>query len=281
RLILEKLARDNPAVNDYWHKLAYVYYSLGALLTAGERPAEALSWCEKARDLQQQLVRHDERVTAYRRDLAVTYGQIAALQRGAGRREEALASLGKARDLLEPLARAHPDTPDLGRDLARVLAALGATLELLGRPDEALAAYRQGVAVLEPAYARAPQIAEYRRNLAGLYAALAARYRATGRRAEQEAAARRCARLCPGCGADLYRQVCETVQLSLKVGRDQGVPAEDRARRQASYAEEAVYVLRQAVACGFRDAERLRRDPALEPLRSRADFQQLLAGLGG
>ena len=51
-------------------------------------------------------------------------------------------------------------------------------------------------------------------------------------------------------------------------------------QRQAlvqKYGERAVQLLKQALANGFRDVEALKRDPALEPIRSRPDFRKMLA----
>ena len=51
--------------------------------------------------------------------------------------------------------------------------------------------------------------------------------------------------------------------------------AQEKALRRR-YADEAVATLRQAVELGYRDAERLRKDPALDSLRTRDDFRGLL-----
>ena len=47
------------------------------------------------------------------------------------------------------------------------------------------------------------------------------------------------------------------------------------------YAERALALLRQAVQRGFKDAARMKKDPDLEPLRTRDDFKKLLAHLEG
>jgi hypothetical protein len=50
----------------------------------------------------------------------------------------------------------------------------------------------------------------------------------------------------------------------------------DSSELQAKYAERAVALLRQAVAKGFRDANGMKNDDDLKPLRPRDDFQKLL-----
>jgi tetratricopeptide (TPR) repeat protein len=54
------------------------------------------------------------------------------------------------------------------------------------------------------------------------------------------------------------------------------VSDEDRAR-QEDYAARAVAAVREAVEKGYRDRIALERDPDLEPLQSRADFQAIIA----
>jgi hypothetical protein len=64
-------------------------------------------------------------------------------------------------------------------------------------------------------------------------------------------------------------------------GKD-GQLAEAKRRELAqSYAERALALLRQAVERGFKDATQMKQDPDLEPLRTRKEFQKLLAVLEG
>jgi tetratricopeptide (TPR) repeat protein len=58
----------------------------------------------------------------------------------------------------------------------------------------------------------------------------------------------------------------------------------DEAKRKElakSYADGALAQLRQAVAHGYKDAARMKREPALEPLRAREEFRKLVADLEG
>ncbi|HEV3121978.1 MAG TPA: hypothetical protein VGY53_08755, partial [Isosphaeraceae bacterium] len=52
-----------------------------------------------------------------------------------------------------------------------------------------------------------------------------------------------------------------------------------KSQGQARYAKEAIDTLRQAIAHGFNDPAKLEREPALEPLRSRDEFQGLVRDL--
>jgi hypothetical protein len=51
------------------------------------------------------------------------------------------------------------------------------------------------------------------------------------------------------------------------------------ADKKQEYADRAMTLLREAVAKGFQDVERMKNDTALDPLRNREDFQKLVAEL--
>jgi hypothetical protein len=61
--------------------------------------------------------------------------------------------------------------------------------------------------------------------------------------------------------------------------QDVQVPEEKRKKAAQSYADRALALLREAVRCGYRDAAHMQKDPDLDPLRGRDDFQKLLAEL--
>jgi hypothetical protein len=65
-------------------------------------------------------------------------------------------------------------------------------------------------------------------------------------------------------------------------GKDGGLPPAERARFASAYSDLAVAALRTAIAKGYKDVDRLRRDRALGPLRGHDGFQKLLsAALAG
>ncbi len=55
-----------------------------------------------------------------------------------------------------------------------------------------------------------------------------------------------------------------------------GPPCAERLAAARPCADEAMIALRKAVANGYRDAGRLRKDEAFDPLRGREDFRALL-----
>ncbi len=63
------------------------------------------------------------------------------------------------------------------------------------------------------------------------------------------------------------------------VEKDDKLAAANRQAEMAFYAEQAMAMLREAVAKGYRDADHMQTDTDLKPLRARADFKTVLAEL--
>jgi hypothetical protein len=83
----------------------------------------------------------------------------------------------------------------------------------------------------------------------------------------------------PDSAEELCAVAGELAQAAAVVGHGQEVLSADEADERHRYARQAVALLREAVRHGFRDAEQLRRDADLAPLRDEDDFRALLAEL--
>jgi hypothetical protein len=59
--------------------------------------------------------------------------------------------------------------------------------------------------------------------------------------------------------------------------QDEGLLASKRQELTLAYGDSALAALRQAVDKGAKEVARMNNDPSLDPLRSREDFQKLLA----
>jgi hypothetical protein len=73
----------------------------------------------------------------------------------------------------------------------------------------------------------------------------------------------------------LYQGACICAGASQQAASDQELKADERMKRAEDYANQAVTLLRRAMAGGYRDLKNLRGNPALLPLRGRSDFQEL------
>ena len=73
----------------------------------------------------------------------------------------------------------------------------------------------------------------------------------------------------------IFRACCHGSLAGLAGAAGSGISAAEA----ASQAEEAMAILRRAVAGGYRDVDHLRVEPGLNPLRTRDDFQLLMMDL--
>src|SRR5262249_55732566 len=78
---------------------------------------------------------------------------------------------------------------------------------------------------------------------------------------------------------DEFTAACLLAGCTRLAEKDQRLPAERRQELAQAYTERAATFLRQAVAKGYKNLEALKKHPDLEPLRSRRDFQALIASL--
>jgi hypothetical protein len=108
----------------------------------------------------------------------------------------------------------------------------------------------------------------YREALNGHFGSLAEVERARGRPLAAAAATEKRRQVFPDHPLQQYNAAREFAFAASLLPR--GAAERDR------IADQAVATLRRAVECGFRDLPRLRTDPALDLLRQRPDFQEVL-----
>jgi serine/threonine-protein kinase len=276
--LLQKLVRENPAVTEYAQRLALCAIQIGEQHKTSQ-PSEALRVYEEAVGLLDQLAALSPTpdIQDLRAGCATNIGE---LQTQAGAGAAALASLQQAQEVRARLVRLHPDDLEYRHNFAVTLHHLGEAQWLLGHHEEALVSYRQATEQQHQALRLGPQVPQLRQALSTLYRKLAQRQRELGRPGEAAATAQWRRDLWPDQPDELYGVAGELALCLPLVGKEPAaLTAAEQAERDG-FAAEAMAALRQAVAHGFRDVERVRKDPDLEPLRSRDDFRKLVDDLG-
>jgi tetratricopeptide (TPR) repeat protein len=250
----EKLAADSPAPR-FRRDLAGSLVNLGLLLKDLDRPREAEAAYRKALALLEKLAADYRDVPEYRAKLAVGQVNLGSLLYKHGKATEAVASYDRAITLLKPLAEAAP-RPAVERQFLRN-AHWGRAVALVGleRPSDALADWDRAVdlsSAEEKAMVRAERA--YSLVLAG--------------RVEQAVAEAADLTKSPAAnGRQLYSLAC--VYALVAGGHDE--------KNREVYIQNALQLLRRAVARGFKDAEQLKKSADLKLLRDRAEFRALLA----
>src|SRR5262249_11502278 len=148
-----------------------------------------------------------------------------------------------------------------------------------GKPAEARRLLEEAVRHQEAAVKGDPKRRGFRAILRDHYAALAATLAGLGEHAEAARVAEELPRAAPGDRTALFDAACALALCTPVAEKDAQLPPEKRKDLARSYADRAMESLRQAVESGFNNVRQLRQDPALEPLRSRRDFQELVKGL--
>jgi tetratricopeptide (TPR) repeat protein len=277
--LFQQLARDFPAVPEYRQELAASHNSLGLLLQNTGRLQEAEGEYRRALDLFQQLADDFPAVPAYRQELAVSHNSLGVLLADTGRGQEAEGEYRQALGLQQQLAHDFPAVPDYHNGLAGTLV----NLALLAQRRQDWAGARRLLEEAVPYHQAAlkanPRHPLYRTFFRNNTRTLAETLLHLGDHAAAAAAADRLAQFAVNPPNDLYNPACFLSRCVPLAAKDDKLPEAKRQELAKDYADRAMTALRQAVARGYKDAAHLKKDPDLDPLRRRDDFQKLLAGL--
>lgn len=275
----DQVVQADPAVPDFRSELAATFGFLAHV-------QEGLGQKEEARRSYEQARAHWERLLAVRRGTADPSGDLASSYYNLGLVQIALGEWAAARDTLDEAGRlydqllARPEhLAELHLHGAMVQQHRGQVLRQLNRLEEALAAYQSAVAHFRAVLAKTPGAVRARQMLSDSYFAVAELQRLRRRPADAAAAALERRQLWPDRPGELYNVACELALCIPLVGKEGAELTDAERAAQRRYADLALEVLRQAGDQGFKDVKRLQTDADLAPLRSRPDFQQLLAEL--
>jgi tetratricopeptide (TPR) repeat protein len=269
----KQLVEEYPNAPEYARDLADSYAARGELEELFRDAKDALASYETSRNMRERLVRDYPGAVQFTLDLADTYHTIAALERKLGHPPEALASLEAARAVEERVIKQHDDVPDYAATLAGTHVSLGILHVGLGKSEDARKSFGAALENFDRAIAmdggRNPR---YRLQRADALLH-------SGAYAQAAAAAEEVALLKDLPGRTIYNSACVYSRCVAAVEKDDHLSAAPRAELAETYSTRATSLLRQASQAGFSDLSRLKQDPDLDPLRSRAAFTRLLAEL--
>jgi serine/threonine-protein kinase len=277
REILEPLARDDPANLRRQEELSWLLAYIAVAQARLGRRAEATRLHEQVLKIREALVDRDPGNLGYRSDLAWCWRELGLAKEAAGDREAALGPAERAVALLRDVVGAAPRHVGHRHRLAACLHIVGRLRLRSRRPAEAAAPLEQAYEYFEALARDDPS--QFGDNLAQSLLSLALQRMGTGRSGEALANIRRADELLehssPVAPWILYNLACAYSRWSAaSFGGAAPAPAE----REAC-AGRGVEALRRAVAAGFKNVGHMGRDPDLDPLRSRPDFQAMMMDL--
>jgi tetratricopeptide (TPR) repeat protein len=277
--IQKPLATDFPGVAQYRQDLAQSHSNLGILLAGTGRAREAEASYRAALTLYKQLTADFPAVPQYRHGLAVSHNNLGLLFKDTGRPQEAEAAYRDALDAYKQLAADSPTVPDYQGYLANAMARLAEML--CGRKDNPAARQllEQAQPHLQAALDANPRNPYYREVFCDNRQLLATTLLLLGEHGAAAAAAADLARVAFWPAGDSYKAACFFARCIPLAEQDARLSEARREELAKSYGGRATEALRQALAKGYQDAEHLKKDKDLDPLRSHEDFKKLLAEL--
>jgi serine/threonine protein kinase/tetratricopeptide (TPR) repeat protein len=275
--ILQKLAQENPADTDFRGLLATTHRALGRLLAFGGELVKAEAECRTALAIDQKLAGDDPKKNFFRSLVAESHVSLGSVLLVAGKPKEAEAECRMSLAAFQALADESPGDAIVRDGVASSLIYLGDAVRSLGRPAEAKDEYERSIALIEPAVHQNPGGVWHRYMLACAIRRRGLSRLGFGDLAGAAADARRALAIYDGPGPwsveDVFEMACCRAMLGGLAGRAgsgvSGAEGEDQAGKSMEW-------LRRAVAMGYRNPIELRLESALDPLRSRDDFQILL-----
>jgi serine/threonine-protein kinase len=271
RDLFDELLRERPSDQNFRAIGAGVFVNLGSIHVDRGRLEDAEKSFLEGRAIFEQLVAANPNVHDYRSGLAESDMQLGWTLGRLGRTPEAQDALRKAVGLAEGLLADEPDSAPYQNMLARTLTQSGNLLLQAGQAAEALLMLRRALEIQERIARDQPRITSYQQSaLASSLRGVGRAEAAAGHPAEARAAFERASTIDRAL-ADTYPVTRYNLACSLALM----IPVSDPDRREA-LAVQAITEIRKACSAGYANVNSLERDPDLESLRQRPDFQALL-----
>jgi serine/threonine protein kinase len=277
--IRRDLAVKYPAVRPYQGDLALCLCNLGTFYLTTARPKEAERVYQEAAATLRVLAQDHPTNTEYRKLLAGCYKHLATSYRFTERPKEAEDTFREALTIAEKLAVELPT----GADYQDLWASILNEMAQLARDRANLAEARQLLQQALPHHRAALEVnrrdERYRLNFRRNRQALVEVLERLGDHAGLATVGEELAGLGWDPATSCYDAACILSRCIPVLGKDNHLKAVEREKQERAYTERALELLRQAVAKGYKDVGLLKQDSDLKPLRSREDFQKLVAEL--
>jgi serine/threonine-protein kinase len=277
--LYRRLAADFPNRPEFRQGLGRIHSELAPLLAATRRLKDAeAAYLEAIRERKQLTLDFPTR-SDFRQDLATSQNDLGSLLADLGRFQEAEATYAEALALRRQLAADFPNMPDNHNFLAGTLVNMAGMCVRTADYSRARTLLAEALPHHQKALQTNPKHPTYRQfyrvHLNTLVHCCAG--------IDDQTAALEAAQKLRDLGwnraGDAYDAACALARCIAQVEKDKRGTKEERASQLRFYADQAMAMLRDAAAKGFKNAAHMKKDTDLDPLRQREDFQKLLAEL--
>jgi serine/threonine-protein kinase len=275
--IYVRLVAAFPTVPRYRDQLAISRNNLGIVLRDARRYPEAEAVFREALTTRKQLVAEFPTAPLYRRGLAMTLNNLGISLKNTDRVPEAEDLYGQSLDIHKKLAADFPTIPDHQNEAAAAMVNLA---RLLLAREDLLGARRlleEGVPYHQAALKANPRHPDYRNGYRFNRWRMAETLLELDEHAAAAEAAGQFLQLAVEPPRDSYTAACLLAGCVRLAAQDESLTADRRQEVATAYGDRALAALRQAIDRGAKEAAQIPKDPSLDPLRSREDFQKLLA----
>jgi serine/threonine-protein kinase len=278
-VLLDEFARLDPRHMLLQCDLSDTLVALGSVFRRTRHWQDARNYYQRARAIRARLLRIIPTEPHFQGAQGDIYYNLATIYFALRQRHEELQYYQKSRDTLLKVAQTRPDLLTYRKNLCVVLHNLGLTFRHFGDTAAAAVSLRQAVEQQRKIIADFPNQEAARQSLARHYRSLAASLRAGHHAAEAAEAVAEWRKLAAPEPRELYLMARELSLIARDVSAGKTPSTGAPSSETKNYGNQAVELLREAVRRGFRDGRRLENSPDFSALRSRQDFQALLAEL--
>ncbi len=263
----------------YRHKQAISLNELGVALATSGRLADAEPLWLRARDLQEQLIAQYPDATDYWQKLINTFFNLTELYLSLDRSREVEANYHRFVKMLERRVDSFPKMPEHKHELGVVLNNFATFLLRRDKLTEAGRQLREAIHYQQAALKDNPKQAGFRLALCGHYLSLADTLVQLEDHGEVTRVMTELIDVAAASWQDYPRAASLQARCIRLAEQDKRLAAAKRTELVQRYGDQAMNLLRRALAQGYKDVNSLKKAAEFEPLRTREDFRKLLADL--
>jgi tetratricopeptide (TPR) repeat protein len=275
--IFEQLAAKVPSSAYYRESLAMNRDRLANNFRDAGRYAEAEELFRLALANRKQLAAEFPGQPGYRESLAITLNNLAILLKNTERTSEAEELYSQSLAIHKRLAADFPGSPDNQNRVAAAMLNLGRLLLTRKDAHAARGLIEGALPYIQAALKANPRHPEYRNNYRLIRWRLAEALLQLKDHAGAAEAAGQFLQTAVEPPRDSSTAAYLLADCARLAAQDERLPEIKRQELAGNYGDRAMAALRQAIDKGAKEGSQLSKDPRLDPLRSRPDFQKVLA----
>jgi len=278
--IYKQLAAEIPSDSHYRDQLATALNNLGNSLRDARRDAEAEDTFGQARTIRTQLVAEFPAIPHYRRGLAIVLNNLGIVFKSTDRPEMADELYRQTVTIHKQLAADFPEVPNHQNEAGAAMVNLARLHLIRNDAQGARQLLEEALPYTEAALKVNPRDLSYRNNYRLNRWRMAEALLELKEHAAAAVAAEQFLQTEFEPPRDAYTAAGLLAGCAGLAAKDDTLADDQRQELATSYGDRAVAALRQAIHKGAKEVTRMAEDPSLAPLRSRPDFQKLLAEWG-